>query len=445
VLKEYEPIMSWSLFVRKAVICGVLAVAVHGFTVEAEVLNPQSEYPIAGALPGDQNFPCAAITSAGGCLVWQDNSVSPLGLRVRSVRLDGNLNASGVPFAVSSAASSKTAGDQEKPQAAALFGGGTVFVWQGGKVGAQQIYARFLGAGGTFLTSDIRVSKFTKFNQINPAVVTLGDGSVIVVWSSFGQDGSRQGVFAQHFSAAGARLGTEFQVNQFTPNNQRTPAIAALANGNFVVVWISELERSTTSVDVYGRIFNSSGAAFTDEFPINSSTSNLCANPTVAGSANGFAVAWSQQDTIPLAAGSVNGPVGGTPTVLSTNGWDIFGSCFDLNGTARTNVSTRLNTYTFGDQFAPKISALGANYLTVWTSLVQDGSWEGVFGRAFDEQGDFLGAELPVNVTTFSRQIQPTVAANGSDRFLAVWSSFVVGGRYEFDLFARQFLQPTGP
>jgi hypothetical protein len=123
----------------------------------------------------------------------------------------------------------------------------------------------------------------------------------------------------------------------------------------------------------------------------------------------------------------------------------VFERCFDLNGAPRTDLAARLNTYTFGDQFVPKLGGLGTNYLAVWTSLVQDGSWEGVFGQAFDENGNFLGSELPVNVTTFSRQIQPMVASNGLDRFLAVWSSFVASGQYDFDLYARQYLLSTGP
>jgi hypothetical protein len=32
-------------------------------------------------------------------------------------------------------------------------------------------------------------------------------------------------------------------VNQFTNYNQRTPAVAALAGGGFVVAWVSEQER----------------------------------------------------------------------------------------------------------------------------------------------------------------------------------------------------------
>jgi hypothetical protein len=77
----------------------------------------------------------------------------------------------------------------------------------------------------------------------------------------------------------------------------------------------------------------------------------------------------------------------------------------------------------------------------VWTSLGQDGSWEGVFGQAFDGNQNFIGSELPVNVTTVSRQMQPAVTSNGSDRFLVVWSSFMVGGSFDFDLLGRQYLE----
>ena len=36
------------------------------------------------------------------------------------------------------------------------------------------------------------------------------------------------------------RLGNEFQVNTYTPNNQLFPAVAADSDGNFVVAWQSE-------------------------------------------------------------------------------------------------------------------------------------------------------------------------------------------------------------
>ena len=41
--------------------------------------------------------------------------------------------------------------------------------------------------------------------------------------------------------------------------------------------------------------------------------------------------------------------------------------------------SVRVNTHIYGDQYAPRISAIGSDYLVVWTSLGQDGSREGVY------------------------------------------------------------------
>lgn len=391
-----------------------------------------NDYLIAGALAGDQTFPNAAIKATGGYLVWQDNSPSTNGLRIRAARLNSSLAMSGAPFLVSTNAT--RAGDREKPQVSLLNGGGAVFVWQDGRVGFQRIYARFCATNGAFLTGEILVNTYTNNFQINPAVATLADGSVVVVWSSSGQDGSMQGIFAQRFSATGAKLGAEFQVNYFTPYNQRTPAVAGLANGNFVVVWISELQRASASVDVYARMFSAAGVAVGSEFAVNASKTNLCANPAVAGSPQGgFAVVWSQKsDVTQVSPNNTWIPAGSR----STDGWDVFGRLLDANGAA-ANAPIRLNTHTYGDQYAPRISAFGRNYLTVWVSLGQDESWEGVFGQFLNSGGGLEGVEFRVNTTTVSRQIHPMVAADGVNRFLVAWSSFVAGT--SFDLFARAY------
>ena len=59
-----------------------------------------------------------------------------------------------------------------------------------------------------------------------------------------------------------------------------------------------------------------------------------------------------------------------------TNSWDIYARPFSSTGVGGTAV--RVNTYLDGDQYAPRISAIGGDYLVVWTSLGQDGSREGV-------------------------------------------------------------------
>jgi hypothetical protein len=458
--------MSLSLFARKTVIRWWLVMAAPAVVFGQTNFTPSGpEYPIAGSLPGDQVYPAAAINANGGYLVWQDNSVAKSGVRIRAARLNGSLTVIS-NFLVSSVAKAATSGDQERPQVAMLNSGGAVVVWQGGKHGSQKIYARFISPDGKFLVKqDVRVSAYPKYNQINPRVVTLTNGTVVIVWASYGQDGSMLGVFARLFSPAGKALGSEFQVNQYTLNNQRTPAVAGLADGNFVVAWVSELQRSLSSIDVYARIFTDAGLPVASEFPVDAAISNnICANPSLAASSQGgFALAWSQKlGGVQLTPSSTFDPTGKyysvtngtqfTAVQQSTDSWDVYGGLFDSNGVA-TVPPMRLNAYTYGDQYGPRISALGTNYMAVWTSLSQPDPqsgvidpWEGVFGQFITGSGSLLFAnDVHVNTTVAGRQIQPAVASDGASRFLVLWSSAVLSvGRFDFDLLAQQYLQSGG-
>jgi hypothetical protein len=421
-----------SFFARKLAVCLSLAMAGSAF---AQGVTPQGAETsiIPGGLPGDQVLPDVAVTATGGFVVWQDNSVTQRGTRIRAARLDGSL-IGGTPFSASSVWKSKTVGNQENPRVALLADGGAVIVWEGGgfvKNGStrvRQIYARFLNANGDLVRSDIRVASHGTIDQTDPAVAVLSDGSVVVVWSSAGQDGSRLGIFAQRLTAGGAKLGVEFQVNQFTLNNQRTPQVAALSNGGFVIVWISELQRRVA--DVYGRLFDAQANPQSNEFFLNSGT-DVCANPVVVASTDGgFAAAWSQRELpasfAPRTVVSSNSVAGS-----DTNHWDVFGRVFDATG-AGNGSAFRLNTYTAGDQFRPRLSRIGSNYVAVWTSLRQDGSWDGVFGQAFTAEGTAAGSEFRVNTTTFHRQIQPAIGSDGESRLIAVWSSYIPD--HSFDL-----------
>ena len=395
-----------------------------------------ADYTIAGALPGDQTWADAAVGTNGGVLVWTDNGADTNGFGIRAVRLTSGLVKSGSIFR----ANATQAGDQEKAKVAMLQNGGAVLVWQGGKLGFQKIYARFLGATGTnFLTTtDVLVNTYTNSFQIDPAVAVLSDGSVVIVWASEGQDGSYQGVYGQRFTAAGVKSGTEFRVNEFTANNQRTPSVSALAGGGFVVAWVSELERSATSVDIYSRLYNNAGVALGSEFPVNAGTP-MCAKPVVAAAAGGsFAVAWMARDVprISSAGTSVSGITG---TAYFAESWDIVAAVFNVSGGVATAAGNpfRLNTRAYGDQSDPRISSFGGNYLCTWVSLGQDGAWEGVYGQFFGGYGSLAGVEFRVNSVTAGRQIQPAVCSDGVSRFLVAWSSFVAGTG--FDLVARSY------
>ncbi|MGD0351256.1 MAG: hypothetical protein ABSB84_13220 [Verrucomicrobiota bacterium] len=444
-------------------------------------------YAIIGSLNGDQVWPDVAVTTNGGFVVWQDNITDGSGWGVSARRLDSTLSGTLSTFRVNV----QGANDQEYPRVAMLKNGGAVFVWQGGEKGFQQIYARFLSPTNTWLTTNdvlVNTPLTTNFSysysyttnttstivtnrdrfhriigyttnitttvattittntsvngnfRINPAVAALNNSNVVVVWGGFDEvnSSSLQDVYGQIFSPTGQKIGGEFLINQFINYNQRTPAVAALKNGGFVTAWVSEQERTafaggvditngtapssvgSASVDIYARLYDNNGVAQSDEFLVNVDA-NPCANPAVAAASDGsFMVAWGAYDMANL-----------------TNGWDIYARAFSSAGIG--GAIARVNSYLVGPQFAPRISALGGEYLIVWTSSWQDGSANGAYGQFVHEDGSLVGGEFRVNTTPPGEQMQPTVTSDGAGQFLAVWTSFT-DLTYGFDLFAQRYL-----
>jgi len=408
-------------------------------SAQTNYYNPNgTEYAIIGSLPGDQVYPDAAVSTNGGFVVWQDNITDGSGWGISARQVNSTLSGTLGTFRVNYTA----AGDQEHPRVALFKSGGAVFVWQGGQLGYQHVFAGFLTSSNTFLnTSDIEVNTFSNNFQVNPAVAVLNNSNVVVVWGSYDEasSNSQQDVYGQILSPAGQKIGGEFLVNQQTAFNQRSPAVAALPGGGFIVTWISEQQRvqaqnlgqNTTytsaagtpapSVDVYARTFNNSATPLTAESLVNSD-SNPCAAPCVSVASDGsYLIAWTAHDQL-----------------IASNSFDIYGRTFNSAGVANAAVF-RINSYTYGDQYIPRASAIGLDFLVTWTSLAEDGDREGVYGQFIHNNGSLTGSQLLVNTTTLGQQMQPVVTSDGAQQFLVVWTSFT-GPTYGFDLYAQRYL-----
>jgi hypothetical protein len=408
-------------------VAAACAALVLGLAASARCeFGPQgSEFRVVGETPGDQVAADVAIGRLGGLLVWHDNATDEDGLGISALRLNADLSRwpKGA-FRVNRIGT----GHQENARVTLLHGGGACVVWQGGSDLRQDIYARVLRPDFTFANGDdLMVNANEGGSRQDPALAPLTDGGAIVVWGSTGQDGSLQGVYGQRVSAAGERVGSEFRVNDFAAFNQRTPAVAALADGRFVITWVSEQQRFENSVDIYARLYSANAEPVSGELLVNTGT-NVCANPSVAASTDGgFTVAWGEKfprEVVDLA-------------VVSTNSWDVMVRAFTGAGQAR-GAAGKVNSFTYGEQFAPRIASLATEHLVIWTSLGQDGSREGVFAQRLGFGGERVGDEFRVNTTTASMQIRPAVASDEDRRALVVWSSFV-GGLGSFDLVGQQY------
>lgn len=449
-----------------------------------------AEEAVIGNLPGEQDFPSISIGASGGYLAFEDNRTGSGrdGRGISAVALNLELQAHGEPFRVNQL----SLGKNEKPQVLTLGNGNTLFAWevrQGPKAG---IYTRVLGANGLFSSTEALLNTVTskqtikqtakwaahyqgkwktrthKFKDIITntreqagavSMAVLPDGGAVLVyhavrrcetnsWKLVDQVYLSRGkfltnavltpirttedwmhdVFMQRLDAAGKKVGDEILLNQYAHFNQRTPSVAVLDNGNLLVVWVSESPSSSDwrknfRVDLIGREFDAKGQPVADEFPVAAADDLIQANPVVSPDiGGGFTVFWSQQE--------------GT----STRGWDVYARSFGSD-TSASGAAFRVNDYTTGDQFAPKVASSGGRQLVVWTSVGQDGSREGVYGRVL-QSGALAGDEFRVNVTSASRQFHPAVATDGQGRAMTAWAGFVA--TTGFDLFVHHTALSVG-
>ena len=107
-----------------------------------------------------------------------------------------------------------------------------------------------IGSSGTAQGSQFQVNTYATSSQYVPAVAMNGKGDFVVTWSSDGSSGTDsdgRSIQVQRFLSSGAAQGGEFQVNTYTTNNQRYPAVAIDSDGDFVVTWHSDGSNGTDS------------------------------------------------------------------------------------------------------------------------------------------------------------------------------------------------------
>ena len=435
------------LNLKKNLIAGlVLSGSVAAAVAASSLTKSGVEYPLVD-LSRDQVLPHLSLGPNGGYIVTQDPTVDGIGSGLRARRIYADLSGFRVTFPVNSI----KAGDQQNAKVAVLPAGGAVFAWQGSTAKGHRIYVRFLGANEIFTGPEIPASELMVGHQSNVSIAVLKDGSVVLVWGEENRDGSMQGIFGQRFSAAGQRIGGTFQVNTVTYLNQRTPAIAALANGGFVVAWVSDefRQRGSQYIDIAARIFGADGAPTGNDFALNS-TPDICANPALTATASGFRAAWSSRfvaapNLVRTTASDVTVVNGIRVTnqvdeVVQTVGssphsWDVSTRLFNAQGVASA-PEVVANFTRKGDQHSPRLLHYRNRELVLWTSYGQDGSDEGIYGRVILDTA-FEGAEFRVNTQTSFKQIYPTVAAL-NDKVVVAWASFrsVALG---FDIVGQQY------
>jgi hypothetical protein len=349
-----------------------------------------------------QDSPRVASNGAGNSVVvWASDRQDGDGWGIYAQLYDASGNPVGSEFRVNGT----TAGDQLSPDVSMNASGEFVVVWQSADGDGTGIFAQRYDASGTALGGELLVNTEELGDQTAPVVAMAADGSFAVAWQSQGQDGDASGIYAQRFDSSGAALGAELRVNSETADDQTQPAIAMDADGDFVVVWQSQLQDGAGG-GIYAQRFDATGIAQGAEFRVNSEIANDQGAPDVAMDAAGnFVVAWE----------SLN---------QDGSSWGIFAQRYDAAGTAQ-GAEFQVNTLTQNQQRAPSVSMdADGDFVVAWQG--RPGSWD-VFGQQFDAAGNPVGAEFQINQASGGNQTAPDVAMDADGDFKAVWTGKTPG------------------
>ncbi len=245
-----------------------------------------------------QSYPSIAMEDNGDfAVVWQSSPIlTGTGFKIFARLFTSSGDASSGELQVST----YTGSSQKWPAAAADADGDFVVAWTSsapdGSVTGDVFMQRFSSSGAR-VGADFRVNTYTLDYQLKPAVGMDADGDFVVAWTSYNQDGSSRGVFGRRFSSAGVAA-SPFQINRRTTGSQRDPTVAMESSGHFVVAWTGE-NQDGFGYGIFARQFTRSGAALGTEFQVNTVTADNQTDPTVAIDAGGdFVLAWTggQQD-----------------------------------------------------------------------------------------------------------------------------------------------------
>jgi diaminopimelate epimerase len=232
-----------------------------------------------------------ALADGRFVVTWEssDNGTDD-NIRARIFNADGS--ASGDDFLVNDT----TTSNQYTPTVTTLADGRFVITWNSYDNGVDyDIRARIFNADGSAAGVDFLVNSTTANLQTTPAVTPLADGRFVIMYQS-ADNGTDYDIRARVFNADGSANGDDFVVNSTTTDNQIHPEATALADGRFVITY--ESHENDTDYDIRIRVFNADGSADGDDFIINSVTAGDQLVPQISALADGrFVITWLSGDS----------------------------------------------------------------------------------------------------------------------------------------------------
>jgi hypothetical protein len=328
----------------------------------------------------------------------------------------------GPPASAEFRANTASGHEVRAPAVATDSDGDSVVVWSSfGQDGSGAgVYLQRFDSSGAPQGTEFRVNATTTGDQLYPGVAIDDDGDIVVVWQSSGQDGDSGGIYARRYSRG---WGSEFRVNTVTVDNQIAPQVDMDATGAFAVTW-SSYNQDGADYGIYARRYSASGASLGAAFLVNTTTAGGQFESDIAMSASGaFVIIWEGDGA------------GGGDGVYS----QLYGP-----GGSRVGGETRADSG--GGTYHPELRVAmdaGGDYVLVWNSYAQDGDNDGIYAQRYHAGGAPVGVETRINSIATGSQFAPDVAMSANGDYLVSWTDARDGD--EYGVFGRRFAASGSP
>jgi hypothetical protein len=357
-----------------------------------------------------QARPSVAVGATGTfVVVWGSYEQDGSKYGIFGQRYDGLGNRIGSEFQVNT----YTTGNQRYPSVGVDGTGNFVVVWA--SQDQDGVFGQRYDSSGSKVGPQFQANTYTTSTAAHPKVAVSGDGSFVVVWQDNNRDLSGSAVYGQRFSAAGAKVGSDFQVNTYTFNQQRYPAIATDRAGDFVVVWQSLIQDGNGD-SIFGQRFDRSASKIGPEFPVNTYTVGNQVFPAVAVDPKGnFVVVWQSYPNI------------------SGGKYGIYAQRFNSGSEKAGSEIPVAESFTSLEFASPTVAVDGiGNFVVAWQGYAGGGTVlpQGIFSQRYDHAGSEDGYEFQVNTYTPFNQSYPALAADAAGDLVVAWNSPQDGSSY---------------
>jgi hypothetical protein len=252
------------------------------------------EFLVNTSMQFSQTKPQVAMNNSGEFVIvwesWTENSDREIFMQ----RFDANGNKSGNEIRVNKT----TAYSQARPDVAFLDNGNFVISWESWKQIATtsrgyDLFASIYDSNGNLLVEELQVNTYTNDYQWYSNIEPLENGQFIIAWCSWEQDGYDGGIYLQKFDSFGNKIGDEKIVNSSLVNYQWLPKVHKLSNGNIAVVW-SSWKQDGDREGVYCQILDNDLNKLSFETMVNEYTSSYQWEPDfIVTDSDELFVVWS--------------------------------------------------------------------------------------------------------------------------------------------------------